>query len=169
MISPIAYATAPVAAFAAAFGGAIASGIVQPDDWFTYENERFDVRASIPADFLVGGDARNGDGREFYSPDGDAGVAVGVVPRHEPMRERRLSETLMLQRQGAEIAEVTTGDGWFLHRGVWDEEVFYRLTKAGETCDGEPIFVNLDIRYETDAREPYGVLIEPIADSLSAC
>lgn len=101
---------------------------VEPGEYKTYQNERFDFKISYPSNYLSpqGPPPANGDGRNFASSDGRVKM---VVSGGYNAREKSLRELFDEQMTPARTVTYKVLKGrWFVLSGFEGDKVFYQKT-----------------------------------------
>jgi hypothetical protein len=100
---------------------------IEPGDYQTYSNDRFDYSISFPANFLTRQEtAPNGDGRSFLSADGRVAMVVyGLLNTREKSLKDLYEEEM---KPGRQITYQIRKDKWFVVSGFENNKVFYQKT-----------------------------------------
>ena len=135
-------------------------------DELTYHNDRFGVTARVPFGMVSTVEPENEDGRTFYDPIDNASVRIWGSYATIGLAAFRARRTEDLESRGAEITYEAGGNSWFVISGYLDDEVFYLRAERGRTCEGEPVWAHIDIRFAEDLRPRFESLVDPLANSL---
>ena len=146
-------------AVAALVGGSAASA----EGWRSYHNTRFGVTADAPADWRIGPEPENNDGRIFTSPDGRAELTIsGMYSVGGPEEEFALRLTPL---DGETISYKTRKDRMIVVSGAKGDRIFYR--KYLLSCGGA-IWNDISLEYPAAEKTRYDPLVAHVAASLRA-
>lgn len=145
----------------------LALGLAPPvlaEDWKPYANARFGYSIEVPASFVAGPDADNGDGRRFQSADGSAELLVWGTSLTEgdfrlEAEDRRNNSAYI---DGWTITYEKATDRWISYSGTKDGQVLYARGIA--LCDGLAAF--FQITYPQADLKAYDAVIAHMVKSL---
>ncbi|MCL6709593.1 hypothetical protein M8R20_21625 [Pseudomonas sp. R2.Fl] len=145
----------------------LALGLALPalaGDWRPYANARFGYEIEVPAGFVAGPEADNGDGLRLASADGSAELLVwGTSVTEGDFRleadDRRNTSVYI---DGWTIGYEKATDTWISYSGTRDGRVLYARGIA--LCDGLAAFFQLT--YPQADRKAYDAVIVRMVKSL---
>jgi serine/threonine-protein kinase len=137
----------------------VAAAAASAEGWRTYVNPRFGAMAQYPADWTMGPEPENGDGRQFTSPDGRASLTISgilfVLSRAEEFAIRLKPD------EGETIAYQQQGRDWIVVSGLKNGRIFYR--KSLLTCD---VWNDVSLDYPAADKVKYDAIVAHVAASL---
>jgi hypothetical protein len=137
------------------------NGAAQAASWRSYFNDRFRVTADVPADWTMGPEPGNDDGRRFTSPDGRAEIAVygnfaDIATQDELAAALEPSEGERITYKKREVH-------WVVASGTKGDRIFYRKTLL--SC-GDTVANHVSIEYPAADKAKYDPLVAHLAASL---
>jgi hypothetical protein len=131
------------------------------ESWRSYHNTRFGTTADVPANWTMGPEPENNDGRKFTSPDKHAEITIsGIYPNIATDDE--LASRLETG-EGETIKFKKRQGKWVVVSGTKGDRIFYGKTLL--SC-GDSIANDLWIEYPAVEKEKYDALVAHVAASL---
>ncbi len=144
-----------VAAFLAFASAAHAEG------WKRYRNDRFGVSADYPADWTMGPEPANDDGRQFFSPDAQASLTISGMFAVDGRAEEMAEKARPLD--GENVTYSAKGANWLALSGTRGDKIFYR--KSLLSCRNQ-VWNDVEIEYAAEDKSKYDALVAHVAASL---
>lgn len=128
----------------------------------TYVNPRFQYAIKYPINILIPqGEADNGDGQRFVSPDG--GAVLTVWGSHNAL-EQTLQDKFRESRQsfGGRVTYQVMKRDWFVFSGVKNGRIFYQKTYLSND-----VFKSFTLEYPVEQRGRFDPITEAISSSFT--
>jgi len=144
-----------------AFIAILLAGGARAESWRNYHNERFGTTADAPANWTMGSEPENDDGRVFTSPDEHAQITISGIFADADANGELASR--LEPRQGETITFKKRQGKWVVASGTKGDRIFYRKTLL--SCD-DAVANDLLIEYPAAEKEKYDALVAHVAASL---
>ena len=137
------------------------AGGARAESWRSYHNERFGTTADAPANWTMGPEPENDDGREFTSPDQHAQLTISGIFANVDANDELASR--LEAGQGETITFKKRQGKWVVVSGTKGDRIFYRKTLL--SC-GDQVANDLFIEYPAAEKEKYDALVAHVTASI---
>ncbi|WP_460274964.1 hypothetical protein [Celeribacter sp. ULVN23_4] len=141
-------------------------------DHMIYHNDRFDLSARLPMDFVPDAPPpTNGDGREFISVDGLTSLTIyGSYQITAPLQAEVAERRGLRAMDGDSITyDAQIDPDTYVLSGVQavDGAIYYVRMISGETCEGDPAYGFYEITYDPSVQSEINPMINWLTSSLA--